>query len=98
MAISRKEVRHIARLARIALTEQEEEKFETELSSILGFIEKLNAADTGGVEPMTGGTSLENAVREDGKTHPAVEGKAAELLAAAPDRKEDWVKVKAVFQ
>ena len=97
MGISSKDVRQIAHLARIALTQAEEERFETELSSILGFIEKLNAADTAGVEPETGGTSLENVMREDGDAHSALEGKAGELLAAALERKEGWIKVRAVF-
>lgn len=97
MAISRKDVEHIAHLARIRLSEKEEEKFEKELSSILGFVEKLSEIDTAGVMPETGGTTAENVMREDSAEHTKLEGKSVELLASVPERKEDWVKVKAVF-
>ena len=98
MAISRDDVRHIAGLARIALAPDEEEKFERELSSILEFVEKLNAPDTAGVPPMAGGTALESVMRRDSAEEPELEGKSARLLAAVPERKENWVKVKSVFQ
>lgn len=95
--ISRADVQHIARLARLALTDEEEEKFEKELSSILGFVEKLNEADTAGVMPMTGGSLLEHVMREDAVADSALEGKHERLLAAVPEKKDGWVKVKAVF-
>lgn len=97
MSISRADVRHIAELARIELGDDEEEKFEKELSSILGFVEKLNEVDTAGVIPMSGGGTMQSVMREDGPEHTVLEGKSAELLGAVPERKDDWVKVKAIF-
>lgn len=98
MSISHKDVEHIAKLARIELTEAEKQKFEKDLSAILEFVEKLNEADTENVVPMTGGTSLENITREDKQIDISLEGRQANLLNQAPDRKEGWVKVKAVFE
>lgn len=99
--ITKKDVEHIARLARIELTEAEEQKFEKELSSILGFVAKLSEVDTSGIEPMAGGRverappELKEATREDETVKPL--GNPAELVNAAPQKKEGWVEVKAVF-
>lgn len=95
--ITKTTVRRIASLARLALTAEEEEKFTGELSSILGFVEKLNEADTAGVLPMTGGTAREHVMREDVPADADLEGKSADLLAAVPERAGDLVKVKSVF-
>mgnify|MGYP001562654841 CR=1 FL=1 len=97
MSIFRKDVEHIAHLARIELDEEEKIKFEKELSAILQFVEKLNEVDTAGVEPMTGGTNLENIMRADEQTEKNLERKTMELIEAAPNKKDRWVKVKAVF-
>ena len=50
--LDRKQVRHVARLARLALTEVEEEKFASQLSQVLDYVEKLRAVDVEGVEPL----------------------------------------------
>lgn len=96
--ISQKDVQHIAHLARLALTPEEEERFVGELSSILVFVEKLNEANTEGVMPMTGGTTLEHVLRDDMVVDPALEGKHEQLLSAVPERKDRWVKAKKVFE
>ncbi len=96
--ISEKEVEHIAFLARIALIESEKEKFQKELSAILGFVGKLNELDTFEVEPMTGGTLLENSMRQDEQKTLLLEGKSHELIFAAPEKKDGWVKVKKILE
>lgn len=96
--ITQKDVEHIASLARIELTAEEEKKFEKELSAILDFVEKLNEVDTAGVAPMTGGTGLQNVTREDGQIDKSLEDKFEALVEAAPEKKESWIKVKAVFE
>lgn len=98
MSIVKKDVEHIAHLARIELSDAEKQKFEKELSAILAFVEKLNEVDTAEVEPMTGGTELENHLREDAVIDGDLEEKAEALLAAAPETKETWIKVKAIFE
>lgn len=95
--ITKKEVEHIAELARINLAEEEKSKLEKELSAILNFVEKLKEIDTNRVEPLTGGTTLENRIREDEQVEKTLEGKQAELVRQMPDRKESWLRVKSTF-
>lgn len=96
--ISPKDVHHIADLARIELTPEEEQKFTEELAATLEFVEKLNAVETSAIEPLAGGTSLENIMRPDGAAEKSLEEKSAEIIAAAPETKDGWVKVKSVFE
>ncbi|MEI8230351.1 MAG: Asp-tRNA(Asn)/Glu-tRNA(Gln) amidotransferase subunit GatC [Candidatus Peregrinibacteria bacterium] len=82
MPLSPAQVRHIAKLARLEISDAEVEKYSRELSSILSYIEKLKEVDTTGVEPTAQVTGLTNAFREDviapqGPT-------TAELLATSP--------------
>ena len=59
------DVHYVARLARIALTPAEEEKFGAQLSHILGYIEKLNQLDVAGIEPTAHAVPLVNIARPD---------------------------------
>ena len=95
--ISKKDVQHIANLARIELAPEEEEKFAQDLGGILGFVEELNQVNTDGVEPVTGGTILENIVRPDEQIDTSLESKDIQLLEAVPEKKDGYVKVKKVF-
>ncbi len=97
MAITREEVKHIAALARIALTEEEEELYEKELSSVLAFVAELEKLDVHDVMPMAGGTDLMTVMREDKVADADLEGKSADMLAAVPERADGWVKVPSVF-
>ncbi len=95
--ISKKDVQHIARLARIELTPAEEKKFEKDLSDILDFVNKLSEVDTSGVEPLTGGTDLKNVMREDNQGDKMPHSEAGGLVEAAPRHHDGFVEVKAVF-
>jgi aspartyl-tRNA(Asn)/glutamyl-tRNA(Gln) amidotransferase subunit C len=53
MSVDQATVRHIAKLARIALSDAEAEAFVPELNNILGWVEQLQEVDVSGVEPMT---------------------------------------------
>ena len=53
MAIDRAQVRHVARLARLALSPEEEERLAAQLGHVLEYIERLNAVDVSGVEPLS---------------------------------------------
>ena len=68
MALTKKEVEKIAELARLELGEEEKEKFAEDLSSVLGYVQKLSEVNIEKVEPVTGGTNLENVARKDGET------------------------------
>lgn len=60
------QVKHIAKLSRLELSKEEEEKFAGQLSSILGYVEQLAEVDTTGVEPTSNITGLKNVYRNDG--------------------------------
>jgi aspartyl-tRNA(Asn)/glutamyl-tRNA(Gln) amidotransferase subunit C len=59
------DVQYVARLARIALTPAEEEKFAAQLSQVLGFIETLNQLDVSGIEPTAHAVPMVNVARPD---------------------------------
>ena len=59
------DVQYVARLARIALTPAEEEKFGVQLSHVLGYIEKLNQLDVSGIEPTAHAVPMVNVARAD---------------------------------
>lgn len=95
--ISKEEVRHIAKLARLGLTEKEVEKFQKDLSSILDYFEKLKEVDIAGVEPTSHSVLVENIMREDKETEKLKNRKTEKLLELAPETKEGYLKVKSVL-
>jgi aspartyl-tRNA(Asn)/glutamyl-tRNA(Gln) amidotransferase subunit C len=90
------DINHIAKLARLGLKDEELNKLEKDLSAILDFVEKLKEVDIEGVEPMTGGTDLFNALREDAAVEKNKE-KAGKILDNAPKKQGSYVEVLAVF-
>ena len=64
-ALTKDQVRHIAKLARLQLTEPEVEKFTTELTKILSYVDMLKEVDTKNVEPTAQVTGQTNSLRED---------------------------------
>lgn len=80
--IRREDVEHVARLARLHLTEAEKERMRAELDAILAYIDKLSALDTEGVEPTAHAVPLVNVMRDD-VARPSLP--CAEMLANAPD-------------
>jgi aspartyl-tRNA(Asn)/glutamyl-tRNA(Gln) amidotransferase subunit C len=93
--ISKEEVQHIAKLARLELTEQEFEKLQKEMSAILDYFDLLKSAPPAVGEDVATSKNL-NALRFDQIT-PRVEENTKKLLADAPDKKDDYIKVKAIF-
>ncbi|WP_144511919.1 Asp-tRNA(Asn)/Glu-tRNA(Gln) amidotransferase subunit GatC [Bacillus sp. FJAT-22090] len=63
--LSKEEVKHVAHLARLAITEEEAERFALQLGAITEFAEQLNELDTTNVEPTTHVLPLVNILRED---------------------------------
>lgn len=98
--ISEKEVQHIAQLARIKLTKDEEKKFSKELSSILDYIAQLNEVKTDNVEPLYQASGVKNAFRSDEKTGSFVMDNALQekLVGQAPQKEKRFVKVKSVLK
>ncbi|MGB9680581.1 MAG: Asp-tRNA(Asn)/Glu-tRNA(Gln) amidotransferase subunit GatC [Minisyncoccia bacterium] len=60
-----KEIEHLLQLARIEITQEEKEKLSSDLENILNYVKQLEEINTDKVEPMSGGSFLENVVRED---------------------------------
>ena len=96
MALTKKEVEHIALLARLGLTEAEKEKFALQLSSILNYVEQLKEVDTQGIEPTAQVTGLENVMRKD-KIESCDKKTRNRLIELAPESEDDLIKTKAVF-
>ena len=88
--ITIKDVEHVAKLARLELTESEKEKFTHQLGDVLKHVEKMNEVDTGGVEPMNHPIDFSNVMREDNKIY---ENTREELMQNAPDVEGDFFKV-----
>lgn len=100
MMLSDTEVRKIAKLARIELTDSEIEKYKDELSSILDFINKLNEVNTDNVEPLRQITGLTNSVRPD-ESHKEFEMNDElneKLIGQAPHKENRFVKVRAILK
>jgi aspartyl-tRNA(Asn)/glutamyl-tRNA(Gln) amidotransferase subunit C len=90
MAISRDEVLHVARLARLALTEEEVERFQQQLSAILEAVGKVSELDLSGVEPTSHPLEVSN-VWADDEPRPSLP--VDEALANAPDREGNYFRV-----
>jgi aspartyl-tRNA(Asn)/glutamyl-tRNA(Gln) amidotransferase subunit C len=93
--IDRETVRNVSNLARLGLNEQELDMFKDQLSSILDHIRILQEADVSGVSPTTHASRLNNIMRPD-VPQPCYPPEA--LLANAPDREDNYLKVNAVLE
>jgi aspartyl-tRNA(Asn)/glutamyl-tRNA(Gln) amidotransferase subunit C len=70
MSLSIADVEKVARLARLAMTEQEIQTAQAQLSNIFGLIAEMQAVDTSGIEPMSHSQDLSQRLREDVVTEP----------------------------
>ena len=95
MIISKKELEHLADLARIELHAHEEEKLLKDLEEILAHFEELKEVNTENVAPVAGGTELQNIFREDEVREDRL--KPDEARDAFPETEEEYVKVPPVF-
>ncbi|QSQ17970.1 Asp-tRNA(Asn)/Glu-tRNA(Gln) amidotransferase subunit GatC [Myxococcus landrumensis] len=81
MALTLEQVRHVATLARLALTPEEEQRMATQLSAVLDAVEQLQSLDVGDVEPTSHATLADSLLREDA-TRPSLSPE--QVLANAP--------------
>jgi aspartyl-tRNA(Asn)/glutamyl-tRNA(Gln) amidotransferase subunit C len=93
--ISREDVVHVARLARLALTEAELETMREQLNAILSHIDALKSVDTTGIEPTSHAVPQFNVMRED-EPRPCLS--VEEMLANAPDRAGDFFRVPRIIE
>lgn len=96
MGISRNEVLHVARLARLALSEEEVERFRIQLEQILGYVDQIKEVDVSGVEAAfhTAGSEAGTALRADEVQPPLPRH---ELMGNAPQEQEGFFKVPRVL-
>jgi aspartyl-tRNA(Asn)/glutamyl-tRNA(Gln) amidotransferase subunit C len=93
--ITRAEVEQVARLARLELTDDEQERMTAQLDAILGYIDKLNALDTSAVEPTTTVIPMVSVLRED-TVRPSLTQEDA--LENAPDREDVFFRVPRIIE
>ncbi len=94
MSLSIDQVRKVARLARLELSEPDLARMQQQLSAILDYVEQLNQLDTDGVEPLAHPLPVQNVFRPDEEA-PSLPPDAA--LANAPARADNYFGVPAVF-
>jgi aspartyl-tRNA(Asn)/glutamyl-tRNA(Gln) amidotransferase subunit C len=93
--MDRATVEYVARLSRIALSEEEKALFGDQLSRIIEYVEQLNRLDTSSVAPLAQAVPIPNALRED-RVWQSLE--PDEALRNAPQRGGDFYKVPAVLE
>ena len=95
MPLSQKEVEHIAKLARLELTDDQKTHYRDQLSAILDYMAKLRELDTTDVPPTAGGGKTQMTLRADEVHHSL---SPEELLKNAPESDEDQFKIPPVFE
>ena len=95
MSVSEKEVRHVARLARLALSDGEIARMVPELNAIIGWVEQLGEVNTDGVEPLTAVIDLKLRLRDDVINDG---GCRDDILKNAPDAQHGFFAVPKVIE
>jgi len=95
MRLTPEEVEHVALLGRLRLSEEERERFTTQLNSILEYFEQLQQVDTEGVPPMSHAIAMTNVMRED---EPRPSLTPEEALGNAPEAERDCFLVPRVIE
>ncbi|MFZ4453494.1 Asp-tRNA(Asn)/Glu-tRNA(Gln) amidotransferase subunit GatC [Salibacterium aidingense] len=93
--ITKEQVRHVAHLARLSVTEEEAATFTEQLDAIIEFAEQLNELETENVEPTTHVLDIHNVLRKD-EQRPSLDRE--EALKNAPDQEDGQVKVPSVLE
>lgn len=88
--ITIKDVEHVAKLARLELTEDEKELYTKQLGDVLKYVDQMNEVDTCNVKPMTQVIDFVNVMREDKVVY---EQTKEELMANAPEEEDGFFKV-----
>lgn len=95
MAVTKKDVEHVAKLARLGLTEEEKEVFTKQLSDILGYAEAINKIDTGSVQPTSHAIPMNNVFRDD-RAIPCDD--TASIIRNAPAQKDNMFAVPRIME
>ena len=95
MSLTKEQVAHVARLARIHMSDEELDKYGPQMNNILGFVEQLSEVDTDNVDPLPSPVDIKLHLREDGINDG---GMADDVLANAPEQLEDFFVVPKVVE
>ncbi|MBI3351840.1 MAG: Asp-tRNA(Asn)/Glu-tRNA(Gln) amidotransferase subunit GatC [Nitrospirae bacterium] len=95
MKITKEQVGHVAKLAKLSISDEEKEKFSLQLEKILMYVDQLNELKTEGIEPTSHAGGLENVFRED-KVQPSLPVEIA--LQNAPQQEKGFFKVPKVIE
>ena len=95
MSLTPEEVTHIARLARVGLSEDDVSRFQDQLSQILDYFQRLQEADTENIPPTAHTLAMHNVMRDD---EPRPSFDKEDILANAPQREGDHFRVRAVLE
>jgi aspartyl-tRNA(Asn)/glutamyl-tRNA(Gln) amidotransferase subunit C len=95
MPVSTEQVRHIAKLARIAMSDEEIGRLAPELNNILGWVEQLAEVNTDGIEPLTAVIDQKLRLRDDAVTEGNIRD---EILANAPEAQHGFFAVPKVIE
>lgn len=95
MSVDKEIVQRVARLARIAVTDEQAEALRGELNTILGFVEQLNEVDVDGVEPLTSVVQTSMKMRDDVVTDGDI---AEKIVANAPEGADHFFAVPKVVE
>ncbi|MBZ5750902.1 MULTISPECIES: Asp-tRNA(Asn)/Glu-tRNA(Gln) amidotransferase subunit GatC [Metabacillus] len=93
--ISTDQVKHVANLARLAITEEDAELFTSQLDAIISFAEQLNEVDTENVKPTSHVLDMKNIMRED------ISEKGLsneEVVKNAPDHADGYIRVPSILE
>jgi aspartyl-tRNA(Asn)/glutamyl-tRNA(Gln) amidotransferase subunit C len=90
--ISKEKVKHIAKLARLSLTEKEIERMQKDLAKILDYVDKLKEVDISKIKPFS--MELENVFRKDF----AKIKESQKLIEMSPEKKDNFIKVKSILR
>jgi aspartyl-tRNA(Asn)/glutamyl-tRNA(Gln) amidotransferase subunit C len=94
MATDHIDVRYVAGLSRLSLSEEETQIFQRQLDSILAHVESLNVLDVSGIEPTAHPAPVYDVLRAD---EPKASFTAAEVLSNAPDQAQEQIRVPKVI-
>jgi aspartyl-tRNA(Asn)/glutamyl-tRNA(Gln) amidotransferase subunit C len=95
MPLTRDEVAHVAQLAHVGLSDEDLERFRTQLSQILDYFEILKRVDTDGVPPTSQTLPLQNVTRPDEALRPLDH---ESILANAPQRSDGYFRVRKILE
>ncbi|QSZ26928.1 Asp-tRNA(Asn)/Glu-tRNA(Gln) amidotransferase subunit GatC [Aceticella autotrophica] len=95
MAITREEVEHVAKLARLKFSDKDLDRLATQLDSILGYVYKLNELNTENIEPTAHIVPISNVFRDD-EVKPSMDRE--KILMNAPNREDGCFKVPKIIE